>query len=321
MFTFGGDAPNLFGRNIYIVRTDTIEDLKPGTALLTSSVSPDEIIAGDIVIFKSSDNRAGIAEIVSVRVNDNVYGFSAVSERGADITLTQSQIVGKATQYSNFLGGLIGFAKSPAGVFVIAVIPCMIVLIFEASKFVFALFKKDGEITPVKKQDEIPTYIPRQKISAAMNAYSKIENSEVAETEEKEDFPLFTSPASKVIKTEKPEPRKPRQIPVVPLSQKKLNDAIKEVNARKAAFPYDNEEKAGFTAADFSEAVTVKKYPEKAETLKSYTPKKKSDPRSQRVSQTASIPSLDKLLRDDESEADNKGYNIEDILFSLDRKK
>ena len=328
VFTFGGDAPNLFGKNIYIVKTDAIEALKPGSALFTTKISPDEIIEGDIVVFKSAENLAGIAEIVSIRFSDNVFGFTAVSERGVDLTLTQSQIVGKATKYSNFFGGLISFAKSPAGVMVIAVIPCLIILIYEGSKYIFMTLRKNDEITPVKKQDEVPTYIPRQKISAAMNAYTKAEgfaSEPLREPEsEPEDYPLFTPPYGKP--KPKPAAPAPAPAPALPLSQKKLNRAIAEVNARKTAFPFDSDEnKSVESTAEISEISEIAKIPavsEKSESLKSYVPKKKPESRSGRqFAQTSSMPSLDKLLRDDDGENEGAGYSIEDILYSYDRNK
>ncbi|MCL1823103.1 MAG: hypothetical protein FWG44_02770 [Oscillospiraceae bacterium] len=368
IFSFGGDAPNLFGRNIYIVKTDVMEGLNPGTAIITGIVAPDELVPGDIVVFKNVENRAGVAEIITVKKNDNIYGFDAVSERGANIVLTQSQIVGKALEYSDFLGGLIGFAKSPAGVLVIAVIPCMIILVYEGSKSMFAVLRGGGKVAPVKKQDEIPTYIPRQKMSAAtaISAYSKTENSKTSELEIKseikkeEEYPFFKQPKSKAIVIEKPQ-KKP-----APLSQKKLNDAIAAINAQnsfknelRSELNEDVNRTASFFASETAdifepESISGKEYMEQLEgaqtseikrllsvndeppkspppvqeSVKRYTPKKKETPvrssarSTPRTAQnTSAIPSLDRLLKEDDGEAENTRYNIEDILFSIDRKK
>ncbi|MCL2638129.1 MAG: hypothetical protein FWD48_07115 [Oscillospiraceae bacterium] len=355
IFSFGGDAPSLFGRNIYIVKTDTVEFLKAGTALFTRAVPFNEIHPGDIVVFNGIDSsKAGLAEIESVTESDNVYKFEAIGESGAEITLTGSQIVGRATHFSDFLGGLINFAKSAAGVLVIAVVPCMIILIFEGSKAVLGIFKKSDEIKPVKKQDEIPTYVPRQKISgrAAVKEEPKEDSIEddyskmLAEIAEKDaafakedDFPLFKQPASKAININKPDA--PRPAPKTPpLSQKRLNQAIAEVNARKAPentgritdqFPFDKEDEPEVvtitpTGSDNSATYEVgslreiKAAPAPAnENVKKYTPKKNTP--AQRAVQATSTPSLDRLLREDDPEVENARYNIEDILFSIDKKK
>jgi hypothetical protein len=317
IFTFGGDAPNLFGHNVYIIRTDRVEALKPGTALMTRVVYPEELQPGDIIIFRNSENRKGLAEIVSSQESEGVFRFNAVSERGTDMILTESQIVGKATHQSEFLGALINFAKSPAGVMVIAVIPCVAILIYEASKSILGVFGKGrgGQVVPVRKQDENPTYIPRQKISAAINAYSKTEKKaedsfgdtdgfEGDYFEDRDDYPLFKAPSPK------PKPVKEEKKRHVPLSQKRLNDAIAEVKAKK-----ETNLSATGELSDLKE-VTAKA--SSLEAVKRYTPKKAA---AVRLSQTASIPSLDKLLREDDPEVENTRYDIENILFSIDKKK
>jgi hypothetical protein len=354
IFTLGGEAPSLFGNNIYIVKTDAVEFLKPGTAIFTSKVPFDEIIQGDIVVYRNPENDLiGMAEIETAAQNNNVFTYDAISERGTEIILIQSQIVGKATQYSDFFGAIIGFAKSGAGVMVIAVIPCMIILIYEGSKAIFAAKKKQGEIKPVKKQDEIPTYVPRQKMSgraSAVKEYAKDEISEeddydrmLAEIEDgfdgekEDDFPLFKPPASKAVAIGKPAPKAaPR---TAPLSQKRLNQAIAEVNARKIPentgritdqFPFDTDETPIIspTGSDNSATYEVGSLREiktstapAPENVKRYTPKKNAAGNGQRVSNATSTPSLDRLLREDDPEAENARYNIEDILFSIDKKR
>ncbi|MDR2559940.1 MAG: hypothetical protein LBC86_10450 [Oscillospiraceae bacterium] len=355
VFSLGGDAPSLFGRNIYIVRTDTVEFLKPGTALFTQSVSFNEIHPGDIVVFNSLDgSKAGLAEVETVQESDNVYRFEAIGESGAEITLAGSQIVGRATQYSDFFGAVIGFAKSAAGVMIIAVIPCMIILIFEASKAIFGVFRKDGEIRPVKKQSEIPTYVPRQKISGRNTVKEELKEeseeddygrmlAEIAEkdatfadspySDNEDDFPLFRQPVSKTVNINKPASA-PR---IAPLSQKRLNQAIAEVNARKVEntgritdrFPFNKTDEimtitpTGTDTSATYEVGTLKEIKAMpapvTENVKKYTPKKNTP--AQRVAQTTSIPSLDRLLREEDPEVENAPYNIEDILFSIDKKR
>jgi hypothetical protein len=338
IFSIGGDAPSLFGRNIYIVKTDAVEALKPGTALFTRAVPFDEISSGDIVVFNSGD-RIGLAEIETAEQSENVYRYEAISERGVEIILVQSQIIGKATQYSSFFGALISFAKSSAGVMLIAVIPCIIILVFEASKAIFGVFKKENEITPVKKQDEIPTYIPRQKFSKPRHddedEYDKMLAEAAADdgfgafgADEEDDFPLFKTPKSKAFNVGKPEEKKPSVSPrTAPLSQKRLNQAIAEVNARGSTSGFSNSTESVTGSFSFaerepltSETTEIKKLSTEkpAESVKPYTPKRKA---AQSVSHTASMPSLDRLLREDDPEVENTRYDIGDILFSIDKKR
>jgi hypothetical protein len=241
----------------------------------------------------------------------------------------------------------------------------MIILIYESSKSIFAAFRKNNEITPVKKQDETPTYVPRQKMSA-MGTYFKNENNdnndeykgdyekmldEIAAKEDgftrdgfaEDDYPLFTAPKSKAIKITPKPAEKPRSAArTAPLSQKRLNQAIAEVNARKGAGQITQNEREPFSVGDnftFDEAPLKTAGISTAgnhgtgeiaelratgspvvENVKRYMPKKNAA--GQRISQTASIPSLDRLLRDDdEPDLETERYNLDDILFSIDRKK
>jgi len=361
IFSFGGDAPSLFGRNVYIIKTDAIDFLKPGTALFTQAVPYNEIYQGNIVVFKSLETgRAGVAEIESVEQADGVYKYNAISERGVELVLTQGQIVGRATQQSNFLGALFGFAKSPAGVLVIAVIPCMVILIYESSKSIFTVFRKEGRITPVKKQDEVPTYVPRQKSrlpayltpeasDGRSDDYEKVLDNILAKDDgfAKEDYPLYSPPGNKPVNPEPPAVKKPatRTAPrTAPLSQKRLNQAIAEVNARNKpdglifdtgevvnSVPDKGDDSAlrhalrqapadveNSATSELNQLKELKTGGNPAEKVKQYNPKKGAN---QRNTQTASTPSLDKLLREDDSETENAGYNIEDILFSIDKRK
>jgi len=351
IFSFGGDAPSLFGRNVYIIKTDAIDFLKPGTALFTQAVPYNEIHQGNIVVFKSLEtDRAGVAEIESVEQTDGVYKYNAISERGVELVLTQGQIVGRATQQSNFLGALFSFAKSPTGVLVIAVIPCMVILIYESSKSVFSAFRKEGRITPVKKQDEVPTYVPRQKSrlpayltpeasDGRSDDYEKVLDSILAKDDgfAKDDYPLYSPPGSQPAKPEPPAVKKP-VIRTAPLSQKRLNQAIAEVNAKNKpeglifdtgevvnSVPDKGDDAQRQAPADVENSATselnqlkeLKTSGTPAEKVKQYNPKKAN----QRNTQTTSTPSLDKLLREDDSETEGAGYNIEDILFSIDKRK
>ena len=237
IFGFGGDAPSLFGMNVYVVRTDAFDVIKNGSAVMTSRVPSEKLSPGNIVIYKNSDNRMGLAEIRFAEVRDNVYSYSAMSERGSELTLSEGQIVGKAMQYSDFLGALIRFAKSTVGVAVIAVLPCLSLLILEASRGLRARYAppKESKVDAVKKQDEIPTFVPRPK--AAIKAYSDAQNGVPgnAAAVSKGDYPLFllgqadaASEKKPLTETERRALEAAKRIKQRPVSQKRLNEVIEQ---------------------------------------------------------------------------------------------
>lgn len=264
IYTVGGGTPNIFGTTVYLVKTEAF-DLTNGTALLAKQVPYSEIQPGNIIIFSLENDRPAIAEIQTSGLSDGVYGFTALTENGDLISLSQSQIVAKGTSYSNFWGTLISFAISPLGVLLIAVVPCVVIIIIELAKFVRKTLP-EPEIETVKKQLEVPTYAPGNR-KAAVKAYEKnnslddsiglydaqvrrnpnIERTDVLEIPAQET-PLFLGPKRKQVAI----PKQHIQEPSMPLSQKKLNEAIAAAKAQRNA---EERRSATEERADMEEAI------------------------------------------------------------------
>lgn len=250
-YSLGGGVPNIFGSNIYLVKTEAFDLLHNGTALVARQVHPSEIQPGNIVIFNIENNMPALGEIRSAERSDGVYSFTAATENNKLIVLSQSQIVAKGVSYSDFWGAVIGFAVSPLGMLLIAVLPCLVVIIVELSKF-FGKIMPQPEIETVKKQLEVPTYSPEFEKSgnrrggkaAAFKAYgdsddlddsiglydAKIKRSTAVEREvpyrSTASDPLFSSPKQRT------QP-KPAQNKTMPLSSKKLEEAIAASKAER----------------------------------------------------------------------------------------
>ncbi len=427
VYAAGDGTPNIFGSNVYLIKSDLVfddgntvfEDLKKGTALMGKQVAFSEIEQGNIVIFRLENGKPALAKVERSDLLDGVYSFDAITESGAAITLSQSQIVAKGMSYSYFWGALISFAVSPVGMLLIAIAPSLIIVALEIVKYA-ARIMPAPEIETVKKQYEVPTYVPdaniptreRRGTAEAAKAYRtasldssigiydtgssdvatgrkstpdpKNEYAELAAARSRQQpNPLFTAPTRSQKQTQQPV----KQRSTMPLSQKKLNEAIEETKAaheledmkkmreqvvkdiqktRGAAIAAEKEfeqsekliRKAARKTSDISKTAVFgelsrqktsditeaaaraaaqqarsqqsqnsqrpqllrpgsgqqnrrpRPAPEPEETIRQYTPRKNT-------STTTSIPRLDALLSDD---SDN-GYNIDDILAGLDRKR
>jgi hypothetical protein len=157
-FDGGSAAPELFGKRVYIVRTNNFSLVKEGEAVIAVSAAPPEIKEGHIVIFKNDKDEYGLAAITAVDLTNGIYSFGGVGESGAEITLSEGQIISRVTERSMALGMFIRFAKSPAGVFVLAFLPCAGIIVHEIRRAV-----KDGSysreyVRAVNKLDEVPEY-------------------------------------------------------------------------------------------------------------------------------------------------------------------
>ena len=159
VYSTGGGTPNVFGSNIYLVKTDAFGFLQNGTAVIAKQVAPSEIQPTNIVIFTLENGKPALAQVISSDLYDGVYSFSVLTENEAEITLSQSQVVAKGMSYSDVLGGMISFAVSPLGMLLIAIVPSIIIIILEIVKFAGKIMPQP-EIETVKKQYEVPTYSP-----------------------------------------------------------------------------------------------------------------------------------------------------------------
>ena len=168
IFAVSGGAPNIFGHNIYLVETDAFQLLHEGTAVFVKQEQMAQIAPGNIVIFDDGANGPQLGEVQMSDLVDGVYSFIVLNEANTAVQLTQSQIVGKATSYSDILGAIISFAVSPFGVLVLAIIPCLIIIGLE----IYKATHKDSdrvESPPVNKQQEVPTYVPGSRRTAAFD--------------------------------------------------------------------------------------------------------------------------------------------------------
>lgn len=162
VYAAGDGTPNIFGSNVYLVKTDAFDVLKSGTAMIASKVPPAEIQPPNIVIFELENGKPALAQVLTSNLYDGVYSFGVRTENDVELTLSQSQIVAKGMSISPFLGALISFAVSPFGMLMIAIVPSIIIIILEIVKFAGKIMPQP-EIETIKKQYEVPTYSPQER--------------------------------------------------------------------------------------------------------------------------------------------------------------
>lgn|GEM_PF-1663451 len=264
VYSSGGGTPNIFGTNVYLLKTDAFDFLKNGTAVIAKQVPYSEIEQTNVVIFKLENGKPALAQVITPDLSDGVYSFRVITENGAEITLTQSQIVAKGMSYSDFWGALIRFAISPLGMLLIAIMPSIIIIVLEIGKFA-AKIMPQPEIETVKKQYETPTYLPgaekaareRRGTAEAVRAYrgstldssigiydnaisESVGSKRTAQRRTEQipsdlrntvQDPLFLSPTASRRSPQTAQQKRPMRSNTAPLSQKKLNDAIEAAKA------------------------------------------------------------------------------------------
>lgn len=214
------NAPKFFSHRIYIVETEAFSLVKEGSALIAEQTETEEIAAGNIIIFSDDSQQARIGEVQEARLEDGVYIFKIKNDLGEEMTIGQSHILGKGIYYSEIIGGLVSFALSPLGVCFIAVLPCAAFIVLE----VIASIKRNdaqSEFETVKKQDEVPTYIP-----ARQDYLSPEDRPVFVEGRERlmEEAGLFTPPQKKVQQRQQEER--------APISERDIDKLIRETRAK-----------------------------------------------------------------------------------------
>ena len=220
-----GTAPALFGRYVFLADTDAFSAVKKGSALIVDPVELKTINPGNIIIFNDeSGENDRIGEVQDVASDGGIYTFTVRTDADNNITVGQSRIVGKGMYYSEFLGAIISFATSPAGVCLIAILPCVAFVIFEVA----GIMRRRAplpNVETVKKQYETPTYIPPG------TRYDPMYDNRPAFPEERqrmvEAAGLFTPPPPPM---RRPEP--PRPVDRAPISGRDIDKLIRETKAR-----------------------------------------------------------------------------------------
>lgn len=252
---------SVFGKNIYIIQSNSFAAALKGSAAITKAVPAAELKSGDMIIYKNNDGGNAPAIIKKVDLN-------SITLDGQSAAIAKNSYVARIERFSLFWGFIISFALSPAGVLLFAVIPCIIIIGLE----VYKLFRDKlpaPEVEPINKKDYFndeyyedddeeftaiasPAAIKKEEKSdvkyyRVVGTLPNKEKSFVAEVKKKELFDLSGNP----IYGKKEEPSKADSSPLFELKGvvERQNDVAKPSVASKqtgidgASFVKHDEEK------------------------------------------------------------------------------
>lgn len=344
---FGGElAPKVFSHRVYLLDTDAFSLVEKGSAVIADQVPFNEIVPGNIILYTDDANKTRVGEIQLAQSENNVYTYTVKNDAETEVTVGQSHILGKGIYYSKFIGSLVSFVTSPTGVCCLAVLPCVAFLIFE----VMGMIKRrtaSSAVEPVKKQDEIPTYIPEGLGAKRRVAEAKPDDESFAFSDGRQSLMeaagLFSSSSQK-----KPEPRKEPPKERKPVLEKDIDKLIKEAKAKRineeASSPKREEKPVGTKGAfaarnayeqikmqtslgEASERVSafdndpvsaVNDMPVFSEpTERNELPRRVEPPKRPSSRVSPRVSRLDTLLKNDNS---GSQYDINDILRNIDGK-
>lgn len=235
------ETVGVFGVNIYIVNEDGIPTVPKGSAVMVNPCAPYEADEGKLVLYKNNE-KLTLGYGNGYSVSDGVYQINVI-ENGKEITISESDLIGKADYCSEFLGKVIGFIKTPLGVFCIAIVPCLVLIFYDIIR-AFALKRPLPEVIPqVKNKNSEQKYIDR---GISVNADGKGTYSRTAAASPAAANDVLFSYTAKQNKPEK------KETPIIPLTDKPINKPADKPKPEPAEKPKN----AGTLRPDVSTANT-----------------------------------------------------------------
>lgn len=138
---------DVFGYNIFIVESDGFESAPQGSAVLVRKCGIQELQKGNLILWENN-GQPSLGYIREIKLSDGVYSLT-LNNNGKEQVAAESQIIGHAELSSMFLGQVVVFIRTPMGVFCIAVLPCIVLILFDIIR---ACAKKDESELEVEPQ-------------------------------------------------------------------------------------------------------------------------------------------------------------------------
>lgn len=225
---------SIFGVNIYVVNEEGIATVPKGSAVIVNPCAPYEVDEGKLVMYKK-DERLLLGYGKGYSVSDGVYHITVI-ENNRDIIISENNLIGKAEYSSEFLGKLIIFIKSPLGVFVLAIVPCLVLIFYDIIRAI-ALRRPLPEVVPqVKNKASEPRYSERG-ISVNADGKGTYSRTTASKPTSAANDVLFTytakqNKAEKTVNTENTVRTEKKNTPIIPLTDKtKPEPSAKPKNA------------------------------------------------------------------------------------------
>lgn len=163
---------SVFGFNMFICESGDYDSVPVGSAVITTTCAPYDLEEGNLVLYSTDpmDKNAPLAMgyFVDFKKNDGVYYLSLVNGEQSTV-ISETALIGKAGWCSAFLGEFISFTQTPWGVFIMAVIPCALLVLLDLLRTKSAE-QPIPEIIPQVKNQEEEHHEPQFSVSESGSA-------------------------------------------------------------------------------------------------------------------------------------------------------
>lgn len=346
------DIVNIFGTNIYLVQTDDVQTAPKDSAVIVRKCELSDVIRGKLLLYtKGEEKKPTLGYAKDYYAEDGVY-FINILENGKDYILAESDLVGMANYSSVALGSIINFVRSPFGIFCIAVLPCIALILYDIIR-AFAAKMPPPEVIPQVKNMPEDEVVSPVKISVSRDGKGTYSRNAGGENKAADDV-LF-SYAAKQKRSQR------NQRPIIPLTDKKETEPtvkpISEIDVNKIKTAAKTPEKvaagryAQISAAENS--VRSEENPAKTEEIPLFVKENDKDaffsqskapqinrliPKrekpveeiqeeklpqrtsTKRSTQIIANKSVEDLMKDEDDRRDKSRYDVDEIISGLNKK-
>lgn len=192
---FGADGlVDAFGYNLYLCEESAFEGVAAGSAVVVEQCEPYDLTVDTLILYRTGTGEDAVHVLgytETVAHKDGVYSLTVSDANNERVLISEGDFIGRAGWSSPALGKIISFSTSPWGIIVMAVLPCLALIIYSVIKGI-ADDQPLPEVVPQVKnaEREEPKPAPGLSVKADGNAeYSRSSNNKAARTA---DSVLFT---------------------------------------------------------------------------------------------------------------------------------
>lgn len=215
----------VFGFNIYMVQNDNLPTAPKDSAIIVRKCSAYDLDEGNLVMYLGNDEEhtPALGYVKDLQVADGSYYVTATVDE-KDVSFADTSLVGRADYSSVFLGKTILFIRTPLGVLLIAVLPCVALVVYDFLRAAAAKLPPP-EVIPQVKNGDGDSFEDEsgQVLSAARATGSKIAVSDDGKaTYSRNRGGKQTGAAGDVLFSRSgKQQRKTEERPIIPLTDKK----------------------------------------------------------------------------------------------------
>lgn len=196
---FGSDGlVGAFGYNLYLCGHSDFDGLSSGAAVIVEQCEPYDLTEGNLILYTASDNQSSsdsgeqiLAYLEAYEMNDGVYTLTVSDADGVQSKISERALVGKAGWSSPALGVIISFIVSPWGVCVMAVLPCLALILYSVLKAA-ADDRPLPEVIPQLKNAQPEEKSPAAALGVKADGNAQYAKTAAAKSSQTADSVLFT---------------------------------------------------------------------------------------------------------------------------------